>query len=181
MKDKRLSAYLSELYRWNKKINLTSVNEKDAVKILVEPSLGMAEFMPEKGRVVDIGSGGGIPGIILSLRFPECEFLLVDSDGKKSAFLAHVAGMLKLTNGRAVRERSEKLAVMAGFSGTADVVVSRAVKREDVFASAVGLLKPGGLVILHHSSKPLEPDTRFEPVGNNEFADCWRMVDSPPA
>jgi 16S rRNA (guanine527-N7)-methyltransferase len=176
MRDEKLSAYLSELYRWNKKINLTSVNEKDAMKILVEPSLAMLEFLPDKGRVVDAGSGGGIPGIILAMRLPNCEFLLVDSDQKKSTFLTHVAGMLKLSNVRSVRERVEKLAKTEGYAGTADAIVSRAVKREDVFSASVGLLKQGGRIILHRSTKPLEPDARFELAGHNDSADFFQRI-----
>ncbi len=176
MNDKRISAYISELYRWNKKINLTSVKEKEAVDVLVKPSLGMVEFIPEKAVVFDVGSGGGIPGVVLALNLPACEFFLVESDGKKSAFLTHVAGMLKLTNVRVVRERAEKLAAASEFSGSADAVVSRAVKREDVLSAAAGLLKARGVAVLHRSSKPFETDPRFEPAGGNEFADCLRLV-----
>ena len=176
MKDNKIITYLSELYRWNKKINLTSVQEKDAIEVLVKPSIGMVEFIPEKGRVLDVGSGGGIPGIVLALNLLGCEFVLVESDGKKSSFLTHVAGMLKLKNVRVVRERAEKLAASGEYAGSADVVVSRAVKREGVLAVSAGLLKPGGRVVLHRSSKPFKADPRFEPAGHNEFADCFRLV-----
>ncbi|MBI3795316.1 MAG: 16S rRNA (guanine(527)-N(7))-methyltransferase RsmG [Nitrospinae bacterium] len=174
--EKGAFAYMVELYRWNNKINLTGVKETDATDVLIKPSVEMLDFIPEKCRVFDVGSGGGIPGIILAINRPNAEFLLVDSDQRKCSFLSHVSGMLKLSNVRVVRGRVEKLCKQADYAGTGDVVVSRAVVREEVFACSAGFLKPGGLVILHHSSKPFEPDARFEPLPGNEFADPFRFI-----
>ncbi len=172
----KTAQYLSELYRWNRKINLTSVKEHEAQEVLVKPSLAMLEFMPaQKGlEVFDIGSGGGLPAIILAIHLPDIRFTLVESDRKKSVFLTHIAGLLGLKNVRVVCERSEKLAKMEGYAGCADVVTSRAVKREDVFAASNGLLKPGGIVIIHHSPREIEDDPRFIFSGKNQSVDCYR-------
>jgi len=121
--------YLAELYRWNKKINLTSVAEEVAREVLVKPSIAMLEFLPIGGQVFDIGSGGGIPGIVLAIYRSEGRFTLVESVGKKAVFLMHVTRLLKLANVKVEAKRAEKLSADPAFAGTADAVVSRAVRR----------------------------------------------------
>ncbi|MBI5178746.1 MAG: 16S rRNA (guanine(527)-N(7))-methyltransferase RsmG [Nitrospinae bacterium] len=173
MKESLVSQYLAELYRWNKKINLTSVAEEVAHGVLVTPSLAMLEYLPVGGEVFDIGSGGGIPGIVLAIYRPDSRFTLVESVGKKAVFLTHVARLLKLGNVRVAAVRAEKLACDPAYAGTADAVVSRAVKREDVVAAAKGLLKPGGRVIVHRSPKDAPDVPGYSLIGKNGFADCF--------
>ncbi len=150
---KQVARYLEELYRWNKKVNLTSVTRDKAQTVLIEPSFAMAEFFPPGNalEIYDIGSGGGLPAIPLAIRFPQHRFTLVESDRKKSIFLQHAASLLGLKNLRVLNERSEKISIDPAYAATADVVTSRAVKREDVFSAADGLLKPAGIVIIHRT------------------------------
>ncbi|MDR1757149.1 MAG: 16S rRNA (guanine(527)-N(7))-methyltransferase RsmG [Culturomica sp.] len=116
---------LEALYReWNGKINVISRKDMDAFYLHhVLHSLAIAKalsFRPGT-RVMDVGTGGGFPGIPLAVLFPETEFHLVDSIGKKIRVVGEVAGALGLKNVRAEQARVETL------SGKCDFVVSRAV------------------------------------------------------
>lgn len=175
MPNKLISRYLEELYRWNKKVNLTSVARDKAQAVLIEPSFAMAEFFPpgDKLEIFDIGSGGGLPAIPLAIRFPQHRFTLVESDRKKSIFLQHAALLLGLKNVRVLNERSEKVSQNPAYAATADVVTSRAVKREDVFAAADGLLKPAGRVIIHHTPDAPAESGSYHLLGKTPSADCF--------
>ncbi|HSF55106.1 MAG TPA: 16S rRNA (guanine(527)-N(7))-methyltransferase RsmG [Algoriphagus sp.] len=116
---------LQELYEdWNSKINVISRKDMDQFYIHhVLHSLGIAkvmEFKPET-KVLDIGTGGGFPGIPLAILFPETHFHLVDSIGKKITVVKDVAKQLKLSNVEAQQARAEELVRKYDF------VVSRAV------------------------------------------------------
>lgn len=120
-------AKLGPLYEeWNEKINV--ISRKDMEHFYekhVLHSLGIAKVMKfEAGtKVLDIGTGGGFPGIPLAIMFPEVHFHLVDSIGKKITVVKDVAKQLKLTNVEAQQARAESLVRKYDF------VVSRAVTR----------------------------------------------------
>lgn len=124
-------AQLGGLYQeWNEKINV--VSRKDIENIYVNHvlhSLGIAKVMSfNKGaQVLDVGTGGGFPGIPLAILFPETEFYLVDSIGKKITVVKEVAAALNLTNVKAEQIRAEQ--VKQKF----DFIVSRAVTRMKEF------------------------------------------------
>ncbi|MBI5637055.1 MAG: 16S rRNA (guanine(527)-N(7))-methyltransferase RsmG [Nitrospinae bacterium] len=178
--EKLVGRYLEELYRWNKKVNLTSVARDKAQAVLIEPSLAMAEFFPPGNalEIFDIGSGGGLPAIPLAIRYLQHRFTLVESDRKKSIFLQHAASLLGLKNVRVLNERSEKISQDPAYAAIADVVTSRAVKREDVFSAAGGLLKPAGRVIIHHTPDAPEEFGGYRLFGKNPSADCFTRAPS---
>ena len=122
---------LQALYEhWNAQINV--ISRKDMENFYerhVLHSLAIAKCITFKPgtRILDVGTGGGFPGIPLAILFPECEFVLVDSIGKKVLVVNEVVSALKLNNVTAFHERAEKI------KGRFDFVVSRAVTRMNKF------------------------------------------------
>ena len=118
-------AQLDALYRdWNSKINVISRKDIDNLyEHHVLHSLAIAKLLPfQPGTsILDVGTGGGFPGIPLAILFPECQFLLIDSIGKKSKVATEVAKSLGLTNVVCKQERAEE------EKQKFDFVVSRAV------------------------------------------------------
>ena len=118
-------AQLDGLYRdWNSKINVISRKDIDNLyEHHVLHSLSIAKWLPfQPGTtIMDVGTGGGFPGIPLAILFPECQFLLIDSIGKKIKVASEVAQALGLTNVVCKQERAEE------EKQKFDFVVSRAV------------------------------------------------------
>ena len=131
LRQKEQFASLEPLYReWNEKINV--ISRKDIENLYVNHvlhSLGIARvisFKP-KADVLDVGTGGGFPGIPLAILFPETHFHLVDSIGKKISVVKNVAEELRLQNVKAEWVRAEEV------NRKYDFVVSRAVTRMEEF------------------------------------------------
>lgn len=124
-------AQLEDLYKdWNAKINVISRKDIDELYIRhVLHSLGIAmvQRFEAGSEILDVGTGGGFPGIPLAILHPDSQFTLVDSIGKKIRVVNEVAKALGLTNVTGIHERAEKI------PGQFDFVVSRAVTRMKPF------------------------------------------------
>lgn len=122
---------LEKLYRdWNAQINVISRKDMDAFyERHVLHALGIAKILQfkEQARVLDVGTGGGFPGIPLAILFPKTQFYLIDSIGKKIKVVHAVQESLGLTNVKTSQLRAED------FKEKVDFVVSRAVKKMEVF------------------------------------------------
>lgn len=120
-----LLKYQDSLVLWNKAYNLTAI--RDPKEMLVKhllDSLSILNDLPE-GRLLDIGTGGGMPGMIIALCQPERQCVLLDSNGKKIRFLKQFIADLKLKNVVAVQTRVENVDSINEL-GKFDVITSRA-------------------------------------------------------
>ena len=131
--DRKLSAYLDLLAKWNRTYNLTALRERSQmITHHVHDALAVLPFLPgnERLRVLDVGTGGGIPGVPIAIARPDWRLVLLDASQKKIAFVTQAAIELALRNVRAVASRVEEFAADAPF----DVVISRAFSELRTFA-----------------------------------------------
>jgi len=144
----QLLRHADEMLRWNRAIRLTAITDPEdvAVKHILDSLLILA-FAPFPGKTLDFGSGAGYPGIPLAVAAPEAHVVLLESSGKKCAFLSHVRSMLGLRNVEVVRGR------LTGrdphFLGRYEQVVTRAtLPPREAADLLVPCLKPGGRLLL---------------------------------
>lgn len=129
----KLLAYLALLIKWNKAYNLTAVRDPDEmVSRHLLDSLSVVPYVAERGdRWLDVGSGGGMPGVPLAIMFPERAFTLLDSNGKKTRFLTQVKLELGLGNLEVIHSRVEAYRPAEAFDG----ITSRAFSSLQDFAN----------------------------------------------
>jgi len=114
---------LDELQRWSKKVNLTAIRDRDEMVTAHLLDSLVARPLLHGVRILDVGTGGGFPGLPLAIAEPDREFDLVDSNNKKIMFVQHMTGLLGLDNVNAVKARTEDYAPGYRF----DTVIARAV------------------------------------------------------
>ena len=150
----KLAAYLALLAKWNRTFNLTAIREPERMvthhaldSLAIVPALPLGTI-----RVLDVGSGGGLPGIPIAIARPDAEVVMIDASGKKATFLAQAAIELPLANASSVASRVEDYAPPKPF----DVVISRAFSDLAAFA-VVGArhLAPQGTLF---AMKGVHPD-----------------------
>ncbi|MCA1978841.1 MAG: 16S rRNA (guanine(527)-N(7))-methyltransferase RsmG [Thiobacillus sp.] len=148
----RLLAYLALLDKWNRVYNLTAVREAERmVSHHLLDSLAAVPYF-DAATVLDVGSGGGLPGIPLAIARPDIQVTLIDSVAKKTAFLMQAKAELGLANLQVVTGRVEAFRPESGF----DIITSRAFSELREFVSLTRhLLKPGGRWL---AMKGLYPD-----------------------
>lgn len=153
-----LELFLQEMGRWNKVHNLTAIeNEQDSVRlhlidsIAVLPVLRQFLTMPSP-KIADLGSGGGLPAIPIAILQSQWRLTLIEAVRKKTAFLQHVRGKLKLKNVEVLSDRVENVALQQ--SNQFDAVISRAFTSLARFLDlSLPLLKPDGLVFAMKSKR----------------------------
>ena len=154
----QLLAYLALLIKWNKAYNLTAVRDpNEMVSRHLLDSLSVVPFVAEAGdNWLDVGSGGGMPGIPLAILFPERQFTLLDSNGKKTRFLTQVKLELKLANLQVIHSRVEEFAPAVPFSG----ICSRAFSSLEDFSNWTRHLGDGNTQWL--AMKGVHPDDELQ-------------------
>ncbi|MFC1998449.1 16S rRNA (guanine(527)-N(7))-methyltransferase RsmG [Chloroflexota bacterium] len=156
-------AYYRELIAWNKKTNLTTITDYREVQIRhFLDSLTLIPYLndSERTRIIDIGSGGGFPGIPLNIIITGTEITLIESTGKKTAFLKHLISVLELNTVEVIQGRAEDIASQSKYREQYDISITRAVGAlSTVLELTLPFCKIGGLSI---SFKKLEIDDELK-------------------
>ena len=157
----RLRSYLQALVDANERFNLTAVTEPAQMWVRhVQDSLTLVPFIAsaDAKTVIDVGSGGGLPGMPLAIVMPDVRFTLLEATGKKAAFLRETAVALGLANVDVLNERAETAGQdHRAHRGRYDVAVSRAVGRLNVLAElTVPFAREGGTVLCIKGDKAAE-------------------------
>jgi 16S rRNA (guanine527-N7)-methyltransferase len=141
----RLEAYLRELVRWNQHVNLTGAKSvSELIGEHLPDSFAISQLCPPGTKVVDVGAGGGLPGVPLAVLRPDCHVTLVEPRAKRVAFLRTALRLAAVGNALVLRGRSEDV-LPADFP----LAVSRATFSPDEWlAVAVRLLTPQGAAIV---------------------------------
>ncbi|MCK5782889.1 MAG: 16S rRNA (guanine(527)-N(7))-methyltransferase RsmG [Desulfobacterales bacterium] len=160
--------YLDELLRWNQRINLTSIkNREEALEKHLIDSLLLLPHLDEVVTLLDLGSGGGLPGIPLAIASSSLQIVSIDSVGKKINFQRHIKRFLSLENLQIIQARAERLDRTALEAESFDLVVARAfTSLEPLLEYAEPWLKPGGRVIAMKG-----------PGGGNELSSAEPMIE----
>ena len=157
----RLERYLDLLEKWNAVINLTAVRDRERMVTLhLLDSLTLVPNIAGRSRLLDVGSGGGMPGIPLAIACPHLKVTLLEPNQKKAAFLRQAKLELGLEQVSVVAERVERWLSPEPF----DAIVSRAFSDLPDFVAGAGhLLAPGGVLIAMKGGVPFEEITRLSP------------------
>ena len=148
----QLGDYLARLLAMNEQMNLTAIKDAESAwerhVLDALTLLPLIAELPAGARVVDIGSGGGIPGLVLAIARPDLRFTLVEATQKKAAFLSAVSAAMGLSNVEVRAERAEALG-KGDLRDAFDAVTARAVARLVALAPlALPFARPGGVVLL---------------------------------
>lgn len=171
----QLLQYLGLLIKWNKAYNLTAVrNPDEMVSRHLLDSLSVVEYVQLYGdNWLDVGSGGGMPGVPLAIIFPERKFTLLDSNGKKTRFLTQVKLELKLDNLEVIHSRVEAYTPEQAFSG----IISRAFSSLEDFTNWTRHL--GDLQTNWLAMKGVHPDDELQALPEDFRLDSCQILKVP--
>jgi len=165
---KQFMSYLAHLITWNKTINLTAItdHEEIIIKHFVDSLAALvATSFPQNGAVLDVGSGGGFPGIPLKILRPDLRLVLIDPVQKKCSFLNSMIGLLTLHDVSTFNGTIEQYAKRP-LDHVIDMVVVRALKFQDIKEHIPTLLNSNGKVVLY----------RADPITHQELDGKFHIV-----
>lgn len=150
------AGHARELVKWNAVTNITAITQpEDIARNHFLDSLAAAGLVASGSSLLDVGSGGGFPGLPLHIIIPGLHTTLLDAARKKVSFLRHVARALDLKDIEAVHARVEELALRPGRALRYDAIVSRALSALAPFVrAALPLLKPHGRMVVFKGAVP---------------------------
>jgi 16S rRNA (guanine527-N7)-methyltransferase len=154
-----LTAYYELLARWNRKINLTALDDLDEAidRLLLEPVVATKQLAGPDLTIMDVGSGGGSPAIPMKLAAPRAKLMMVEVKARKSAFLREAVRSLGLGQTTVETSRYEELLARPELHETFDVLSLRAVRVEvRTLLTLQAFVKPGGMILLFRG--PTGPD-----------------------
>jgi len=155
---RQFQTYFELLTEWNQRVNLTSITTYEDVQVKhFLDSLTAVQALPEEARLtgaglraIDVGAGGGFPGIPLKIILPQLGLVLLEATGKKTAFLEELVRALALPDVAVVNARAEDLARDAAYREQFDVVMARALAEMAALAElTLPFCRIGGIVIAH--------------------------------
>jgi len=149
----RMLAYVALLERWNRRFNLTAIRDRAAmIPGHLLDSLAIAPRLHGR-RIADVGSGAGLPGLVLAMALPGIDVLMLDSNGKKTRFVREALRVLELANAAVVQSRVEDYRPEAGF----DTVVCRAFAPLPRIVELAGhLCDPDGIILAQKGRYPAD-------------------------
>jgi 16S rRNA (guanine527-N7)-methyltransferase len=162
-----------ELIHWNRKINLTAIVDPRqlAIKHFLDAIAPLA-WIPDKGALIDVGTGGGFPGIALSIMRPHQPMTLIDGSRKKISFVKHLIRLLVLENVQALQTRVEVLSRQETNKGRFQTVVCRAFADPSaVVRMTKDLLAPQGKILVYQG-----PNTNLDFTPEDFDKDCKSEV-----
>lgn len=165
---KQFMSYLAHLITWNKTINLTAITDRKEIiiKHFVDSLAALiATNFPQNGAVLDVGSGGGFPGIPLKILRPDLRLVLIDPVQKKCSFLNSMIGLLTLHDVSTFNGTLEQYAKHP-LDHVVDMVVVRALKFQDIREHIPTLLNSNGKIVLY----------RAEPITHQELDGKFHLV-----
>jgi len=160
--------YLAHLMKWNKTINLTAIIDPKEIiiKHFVDSLAALvATNFPQNGVVLDVGSGGGFPGIPLKIVRSDMRLVLIEPVQKKCSFLNSVIGLLKLQDVSTFNDTIEQYA-KSPIRHAIDIVVVRALKYQEIRKHIPALLTSKGKVVLY----------RTEAINKQEIGEEFHLV-----
>ena len=148
-----LLAFVALIEKWNKAFNLTAIRDRDEIlRLHILDSLTVLPFITGE-KIIDVGTGAGLPGIPLAIFMPSVQFTLLDSNSKKTRFVQQAILELNLKNVEVVHGRVESLA----RNGEYDAVLSRAfASLSDIMHLTDYLLQPEGVLIAMKGQIPVQ-------------------------
>lgn len=183
----RLSSYLAVLLEANKQFNLTAITNPDQAWMRhILDSLTLLPFVLESKaqQVMDVGSGGGLPGIPLAIAMRQVQFTLLEATGKKAKFLQQTASVLGLKNVHVINDRAENVGreVAQGMThrDRYDVVIARAVGGLSVLLElTIPLARVGGLVLAMKGAKAQEEVSAAKQALHRLHAQVVEIAETP--
>ncbi|MBM2815257.1 MAG: methyltransferase GidB [Ignavibacteria bacterium] len=182
----QLKRYAKELAYWNGQVNLISRKDIDNIwdKHILH-SLAAVKYIkfPNRAKCLDVGTGGGLPGIPIAIAVPDCRMLLIDSIGKKIKIADMLAKHTELKHITAKQARAEEISAVREYRKSFDLIFSRSVARiKPVVRWITDLLKPGGRLIFYKGGDLREefdeareafPKLQFEEIKISMFGCEW--------
>lgn len=148
---RRLAAYVTLLLRWNERMNLTALNDRERGidRLVIEPLLAARRIPSASRSLIDIGSGSGSPAIPIRIARPELFLRMVEAKGRKAAFLREAVRRLDLDGTVVEGCRYEKLRERSALRGAHDILTVRGVRLEERAAGRLQeFVRPGGMVLI---------------------------------
>jgi 16S rRNA (guanine527-N7)-methyltransferase len=144
----RILSYVDLLDTWNRRFRLTGDRSREvALSKHIPDSLAILPFIPLQGPIVDIGTGAGLPGMVIACLLPDLDVCLIESRRRPASFLAETAARLGLDRVRVVEGRAEEASGTQELRQSATAVTARAIRLETLIDLGTPMLEPTGRVI----------------------------------